>query len=227
MFFAILIGVAGAFSYFLQSWSIPYLVALILVLNFFYKIDWIDPRNKGYGLNYQNKTERPHYSRAGLMALCTPEKVQADKENMINILNKWKQQQGKEKPLLVMMNTSGGGHRSATFTMSVLQQLDSLTNGTIMKNIFLVNGASGGMIGATYFRELYLRRQRGEPINLQDKKYIDDIASDLLNPLFSSFVARDLMAPAQKFNVNQYSYVKDRGYAFEEKIKHQYQGFPG
>lgn len=218
VFFSILIGVAGAFSYFLQSWSIPYLIALLLLVNFFYKIDWIDPRNKGYGLNYQNVTERPTYTREGLMQLCSPEKVQADRRNMISILEKWKARQGTEKPMLVVLNTSGGGHRSATFTMSVLQQLDSLTKGSIMKNIFLVSGASGGMIGATYFRELYRQREEGRNIHLQDRRYVDDIASDVLNPLFSSFVARDLLAPAQKFTANGYTYVKDRGYAFEEKL---------
>jgi len=218
IFFSILIGVAGAFSYFLQSWSIPYLLALLLVINFFYKIDWIDPRNKGYGLNYQNKNERPTYTKEGLMALCTSDKVEADRRNMISILEKWKARQGTEKPLLVMLNTSGGGHRSATFTMSILQQLDSMTNGRIMKNIFLINGASGGMIGATYFRELFRQKQTGKNINLQDGKYVDDIASDVLNPLFSSFVARDLLAPAQKFTSNGFTYVKDRGYAFEERL---------
>jgi hypothetical protein len=65
IFFTILIGVAGAFSYFLQSWSIPYLIALLLMLNFFYKKEWIDPRNKAYGINYQNKSERPHYTKEG------------------------------------------------------------------------------------------------------------------------------------------------------------------
>jgi hypothetical protein len=218
IFFSILIGVAGAFSYFLQSWSVPYLILLVVLLNFFYKIDWIDPRNKGYGLNYENKSERPKYTREGLLSLCTKEKVTADSLNMISILEKWRAKQGVEKPLLVVMNTSGGGHRSATFTMSMLQHLDSITNGRIMKKIFLINGASGGMIGATYFRELYLQKQKGKNINLQDKKFVDDIASDILNPLFSSFVARDLIAPAQKFSVNKFTYVKDRGYAFEEKM---------
>ncbi len=222
--FSILIGIAGAVSYFLQSWSIPYLIVLVLLLNFFYKMDWIDPRNKGYGLNYINKEERPAYTRESLMSLCTPEKVEADKKNMITILEKWKEKQGTEKPMLVLLNTSGGGHRSATFTLSVLQRLDSLTNGKIMNNIFLVNGASGGMIGAAYFRELYLQKKEGATIHLQDKKYVDNIASDILNPLFSSFVARDLLAPAQKFSVNGYNYIKDRGYAFEEKLNANTEG---
>jgi hypothetical protein len=225
IFFSILIGVAGAITYFLQSWSIPYLIGLILLLNVFYKLDWIDPRNKAYGLNYWNKTERPAYSRENLLNMASRENVEADKQNMIGILDTWKKKQDSDKPLLVIINTSGGGHRSATFTMSVLQHLDSITNGKIMKQTFLINGASGGMIGATYFRELYRMREKGQPIHLQDKQYVDDIAGDLLNPLFSSFVARDLIAPAQKFRIGEYKYVKDRGYAFEEKLNHNTRKF--
>lgn len=218
IFFAILIGVSGAIAHFLQGWAIPYLLGIIILLNIFYKLDWIDPRNKAYGINYTNKNERPAYTSEGLKAVCTPANVAADRNNMIEILNKWKQKQDVEKPLLVIINTSGGGHRSATFTISVLQQLDSITHGGIMKNTFLINGASGGMIGATYFRELYREKQKGKPIHLQDKKYVDNIAGDLLNPLFTSFFARDLIGPAQKFKVGDYKYVKDRGYAFEHKL---------
>ena len=95
--------------------------------------------------------------------------------------------------------------------MNILQRLDSITGGEMMKKSFLISGASGGMIGASYFRELYLRKIKGENIRLQDTKYVDDIAGDLLNPMFSSFVARDLIAPAQKFKVGPYSYIRDRG----------------
>ena len=62
LFFAILIGVSGAFTYFFQSWSVPALIFFLLVLNFLYKGEWIDPRNKAYGLTYENKERRPHYS---------------------------------------------------------------------------------------------------------------------------------------------------------------------
>jgi hypothetical protein len=225
IFFSILIGVSGAVTYFLQSWSIPYLLALILLLNLFYKFDLIDPRNKAYGLNYKNKTERPPYSRQGLLSLCTPENVEADRKNMIGVLEAWKAKQGSAKPLLILMNTSGGGHRSATFTMNILQYLDSITHGDILKKNFLISGASGGMIGAAYFRELYLRRQKGEKINIWEKQYVDDIAGDLLNPLFTSFFARDLISPAQKFTVGNNYYVKDRGYAFELKLNDNTRGF--
>jgi hypothetical protein len=198
---------------------------LILVLNLFYKWEWIDPRNKAFGLNYQNKTERPVYSRDGLMALASPENIKADSVNMIRVLENWKRKQDEEKPLFILINTSGGGHRSATFTMSILQRLDSITQGAFMKKTFLITGASGGMIGASYFRELYLRKQKGEKINLQDKKYVDDIAGDLLNPLFSSFVTRDIISPAMKFEVGPYVYVKDRAFAFESKLNENTNGF--
>ncbi|MGH2553228.1 MAG: patatin-like phospholipase family protein, partial [Chitinophagaceae bacterium] len=225
IFFSVLIGVAGAITYFLQSWSVPYLIGLLLLLNVFYKMDWIDPRNKAYGINYWNKNERPSYTREGLLALCSNENVEADRNNMIGIFNAWKKKQDNEKPLFIIINTSGGGHRSATFTFSVLQQLDSITRGTILKKTFLINGASGGMIGAAYFRELYKQRIEGKNIRLQDKKYVDDIAGDLLNPLFTSFFARDLISPAQKFKMGPYTYVKDRGYAFEQKLGKNTRGF--
>jgi hypothetical protein len=225
VFFAVLIGVSGAFTYFLQTWSIPYLLGLLLLLNFFYKWEWIDPRNKAFGLNYQNKKERPLYTRESLAALMNPENIRSDSANMIRILENWKRKQGEEKPLFVVVNTSGGGHRSATFTMSILQRLDSITGGEFFKKTFLITGASGGMIGASYFRELYLRKLQGQPINLQDKKHLDDIAGDLLNPLFSSFVAKDLISPATRFEVGPYVYVKDRAYAFESKLNENTHGF--
>jgi len=170
-------------------------------------------------LNYHKEsTERPSYSREGLLAICTPDKVEADRRNMLRILESWKKKQQEKKPLMIVIVTSGGGHRAAAFTMSVLQQLDSLSQGQLMRQTFLITGASGGMIGATYFRELYRRKRAGENVNLQDRRYVENISGDLLNAIFSSFVARDLIAPAQKFRIGPYNYVKDRGYAFEQKL---------
>jgi hypothetical protein len=87
-----------------------------------------------------------------------------------------------------------------------------------------MSGASGGMLSAAYFRELYRARQNGSSINLQDRKYFDNISRDLLNPIFSSMIARDLIAPAQKFSVGPFRYVKDRGYAFEQKLNENTRG---
>jgi hypothetical protein len=218
IFFAIMIAVMGALTYFLQSWSLPAVFVLIVILNFLYKNEIIDPRNKAYGLNYTNRDKRPAYNKQSLKALCTKEKMEADKANMTGILNKWKARQTTDKPLMVFINVSGGGLRSAAFVMNALQKLDSITRGAIMDHTFLISGASGGMLAATYYRELYRKKLSDKKLNINDPKYTDNIARDLLNPVFTSMIARDIFAPIQKFNVGNLQYVKDRGYAFEKKL---------
>ena len=219
IFFAVMTSVIGALTYFLQSWSLPFIIILIFLLNILYTHDIIDPRNKAYGINYTNKEERPDYSKQALLQLCTPGKIAADKANMLTILNNWKNKQTTEKPVMVFINVSGGGLRSGTFVMNTLQQLDSITNGKLMQHTMLVSGASGGMLAATYYRELYRANlTAGTKINLHHPNLTDNIAQDLLNPVFSSMIARDIFSPAQKFTVGNYKYVKDRGYAFEQKL---------
>ena len=219
LFFSILLAVSGAFSYFMESWSIPFLVLLFIVLNILYRYEVIDPTNKAYGLNYTNRSERPLYNREHLLDMVSKKNVEADKARMLKILENWKKKQKEEKPLMLIINTSGGGSRSAAFTMNILQKLDKLNGGRLMDKTFMITGASGGMFGAAYFRELSrLREYKDSTINPDDRKYTDAISGDLLNPLFSSFVARDLFSPAQKFYVGNYEYIKDRGYAFEQKL---------
>ncbi|MEO5908010.1 MAG: hypothetical protein ABIR50_05000 [Ginsengibacter sp.] len=217
LLFAIMIAVIGALSYFLKSWSLLFMILVYITLNALYKYDIIDPRNKAYGLNYSNP-DRPEYSLESLESLNTPLKIEVDKNKMLTILNNWKANQREEKPLMILFNFSGGGLRSASFSMNVLQELDSITNGYIMKKTMLMTGASGGMLAAAYFRELYRLKNNGAIINLDDKKYLDNISEDLLNPVFSSLIARDLISPTQKFSFGHYRYAKDRGYAFEEKL---------
>ena len=218
IFFAIMVAAIGALTYFLDSWSLLFLIVLILGFNFLFRNEIINPRNKAYGLNYNEKTERPNYNKQSLQQLCTPELISRDKVNMISILENWKRKQNSERPTIILMNVSGGGLRSSTFVMNVLQQLDSITKGNLMNQTFLISGASGGMLSAAYFRELYAERKKSKGINLQSNEYTENITEDLLNPIFSSMVSRDLFAPAQKFSIGPYEYLKDRGYAFEEKL---------
>ena len=218
VFFSILIAVAGAFTIFFRSWTLLCLLILYLFVNFLYQKEIIDPRNKAYGLNYENKTERPAYNRESIAKLASNQNIENDKAYYLKILNNWKAKQKDSLPTMYIINTSGGGLRSATFTINVLQRLDSFMHGNLMNQTLFITGASGGMLGATYYRELFLK-QKTSKINLQSKEYVDDISTDLLNPLFSSFVSRDLIGPVQKFTYNNYKYTKDRGYAFEEKTE--------
>ena len=224
IFFAILIAVAGAISLFLGTWSLPVLLVIYLCVNWMYQSNIIDPRNKAYGLNYTNVEERPSYSRDTIMQLVQKDNLEKDKQVFLGMLSNWKKKQGTDKPVLFIVNTSGGGTRSATFTLNVLQYLDSITNGNLMPHTFLINGASGGMLGATYFRELYWEKQKGHIASLQDNAYSKNIARDLLNPLFSSFISRDLVGPVRKFEINGYYYTRDRGYAFEQKLNDNTKG---
>ncbi len=215
--FAILIAVLGALSYFLRSWSLLFLIALFLVINILYEKDIIDPHNKAYGLDYTSEA-RPAYTLKHLRELNSLSNIEADKKNMLSILNNWKAKQVEEKPLMVLFNFSGGGLRGAGFSLNVLQQLDSATEGKIMDNTMLMTGASGGMLAGAYFRELARQRAKGEMVDIRSKKYFDNISEDLLNPVFSAMIARDLITPRQKFTYNKYRYTKDRGYAFEQKL---------
>ncbi len=216
--FALLIAVIGALAYFLQSWSLPVVIVLFILLNFLYKAGVIDPRNKAYGINYTDKTKRPAYNKKSLLDLCTPQKIAADKARMLAILNNWKQKQAEEKPVMVFINVSGGGLRSTAFTMNALQQADSICNGNLMQKTFMISGASGGMLAATYYRALYQQKLHNKNINLAAPEYTDNIAADLLNPVFTSLMARDIFAPVQKFSIGKNKYLKDRGYAFEKKL---------
>jgi hypothetical protein len=218
IFFAVMTAVIGALSYFLESWSLPFVIVLLILINLLYEDEIIDPRNKAYGLDYTNIKERPKYDKGSLQRLCLPGKIKADKDSMLLVLENWMKKQTVEKPVMIFINVSGGGLRSGTFVMNTLQQLDSISQGKLMQHTMLISGASGGMLSAAYYRELYHLKQQGKPVNLHDRKYTDNIAQDLLNPLFSSMIARDIFSPAQKFSVGNRQYVKDRGYAFEQKL---------
>ena len=218
IFFAIMTAVIGALSYFLESWSLTAAILLIAVVNFLYQNEIIDLTNKAYGIDYINKDKRPAYTKQSLQQLCSSDKIEQDKNNMIQILEKWKAKQQDEKPVMVFINVSGGGLRSAAFVMNALQKLDSITSGNLMKHTFLISGASGGMLAASYYRELYREKLQQPNLNISDDKYTSNIANDLLNPVFTSMIARDIFAPAQKFTAGEFKFVKDRGYAFEKKL---------
>jgi hypothetical protein len=219
LFFTILIAVAGALSLFLGNWSIPVVLVIYLLVNWLFQQHVIDPRNKAYGLNYNTAaSKRPIYDREHIFKLADSKNITKDSLDFIARLNNWKARQHEEKPIMFIVDVSGGGNRSAAFTMNVLTRLDTLTQGRFFQHCSLITGASGGMIGASYFRELYLEKQQGNINSLQPKQYTDNISKDLLNPVFSSLVARDMIGPLSKFELDGNYYIRDRGYAFEQKL---------
>ena len=119
---------------------------------------------------------------------------------------------------MVFLAVSGGGQRSSLWTFRALQYADSLTRGMLMDKSMLITGASGGLIGAGFFRELVLRNKLDSTINPYDDIYLTSISNDNLNPIIFSFLVNDMFVKFQKFTYNNKKYIKDRGYSFEEQL---------
>jgi hypothetical protein len=144
----------------------------------------------------------------------------AQSDQTIHILENWLKKNttstGK-KPKMLFVCTSGGGQRAATWTVNTLQTLDSATNFKISKQTQLMSGASGGLIGAAYYRELYLRKIT-QGINPCDRKYYNNMAKDVLNPVIFNMVVNDFIFRFKHFSDGKYTYAKDRGFAFEKHL---------
>jgi len=217
LFFSIIIMFTGAFSYWLRGWSITILIAALLLFNFLIKNDYISSTYQVSGINYNAKPSE--YSIERLNELSNLTIRSEDIKNTTVILENWKAKFPKDKkPKMVFICTSGGGQRAAVWTTRTLQHVDSACSGNLMKYTSLMTGASGGLVGAAYFRELHYRKLKGEPINIYDKKYFDNISKDILNPMIFSLVVNDIFFRFQKYSDGKYEYLKDRGYAFEQQI---------
>lgn len=215
--FSIVTALTGAITYWFDRWRITVFVVLLVGINFLTKFDSFNHKNKAYGLDYE--MEPAKYAYADLQKVCVPENVNIDKAETIQILENWKNKFPKvEKPKMVIVCVSGGGLRAAAWAMQVIQKSDSLLNGKLLSHTVLMTGASGGMIGAAYLRELYLQKMQGENINIYDRKYIDNISKDMLNSIGFTIVTNDLFLPWAKFEVDGKTYLKDRGYIFEKQL---------
>ncbi|HEY0274283.1 MAG TPA: patatin-like phospholipase family protein, partial [Chitinophaga sp.] len=199
--------------------AIPLFLVMLLGLNIMVQSNMIDNRNKAYGLDYREKTHRPVYSPLALQHFFTEEKRRVDVDSGLAILRRWRAKfPADRKPLLVVMNFSGGGSRSALWSMNVLQRLDTLLQGLVMQHTVMMTGASGGMMGASYFRELFYEQQLGQPVRLSDTAYTERISRDLLNPVFTALAVNDFITPFRRFRIRDNYYAKDRGYAFERQL---------
>ncbi len=220
--FSIVAAVVGAVTYWFSSWSFATFILLLVALNFFTSFDFFNRKNLAYGLNYQ--VERAEYNYEKLQNICVSEQVESDRLQTKNILNKWKAKQGKEKPKMVVLSVSGGGLKSAVWTMKVVQTVDSLLGGKLMDQTVLITGASGGMLGMAYQRELFLQQKLGQDVNLYKQEYIRNISKDLLNSIAFTIVSNDLFLPWTKFTVGDHTYHKDRGYIFEQQLNENTNG---
>jgi hypothetical protein len=208
---------AGALTFWLRRWSITAFVGVMLFWNFCIKNGLTQSNYAAFGLNYH--TDKAEYSLEKIRELSSPANYQADTDSTKAILERWKAKFPiGTKPKLTLICASGGGLRAAVWTMRSLQVTDSLLKGNLMKHTFLITGASGGLVGASYFRELYLRRHSDSLLRIYNNRYLENMGRDNLNAIAFSLVVSDLLFKFQKFDYNGYAYYKDRGYAFEQQL---------
>ncbi len=218
LLFTMILMLLNAFRSWFRGWTVPLLFGLFLIFNMIsghYEI--FQFKNYAYGLNYDE--EPAEYSVKQLkIAGASIGKIEKDLRKGESSLENWKRKTGKEKPFLIVVNSSGGGLRSALWNFSVLRHIDSVSGHRFYKNVQFCTGASGGMIGSAYFRELYLRQQEGALDTTDLKHYQENICKDLLNPVALSIATNDLFIRLKTCTDGKYIYQKDRGFTFENQL---------
>lgn len=217
MFLTVFIMFAGAITYWFGRWATTAGLIFLILLNVMVEKNIFSKNYKAFGLDY--KVAPVVYDIHTVRNVNSPVHQQQDKEYTLQILENWRNKFPKgQPPKMILICVSGGGQRSALWTLNALQRADSATNGQLMKNAVLITGASGGIIGAAYYRELVLQKRRGKEIELNDSGYLKKISTDNLNPIIFSLLANDFFVGFQKFEYQGEQYLKDRGYSFEEQL---------
>ena len=219
LLFTMIIMIGGVFRYWLRGWAYTALVGLFILINFLSGLEVFNFKNKAYGLDYDGA--QPEYSIPKMEEILSHYRLQKDYETGLVSLNNWKKKwndAGVEKPKLVVLSVSGGGVRSALFTFNAMLELDSALNGQLLRYTQFISGSSGGLIGASYYRELFLRNKGSQKILENKETYLKNISKDVLNATAFSFIISDLFLNFQQFNYHGKTYLKDRAYAFEEQL---------
>jgi hypothetical protein len=214
---AILTMGVGAVSFWLRAWATPVAILLFILINMASQTPVLNRPHTAFGLDYDK--EPVPYNIDQINSILHQDTVQKDMDITLEILENWKNTfpEG-EKPKMVMIATSGGGQRAALWTVNVMQHLHNRTGGKIMPHTRLLSGASGGMMGAGFFRELYLRSLDDPDMDITSYEYLRQISSDNLNPIIFTLLVNDLLIRNQYFEYNNRRYLQDRGYAFESQF---------
>ncbi|CAN5201342.1 hypothetical protein BH09BAC5_BH09BAC5_04770 [soil metagenome] len=218
LLFTLYLMFTGIITTWFRGWANTILIILLLTFNFATKFDFFGSRTKALGMDY---TVAPAiYSNEAFEKLISSgDWRNEDSLNTIAILEKWKNKNSASegsKPKMIIMSCSGGGLRSTLWTFYTMQYLDSLSSGKMLPRTALICGSSGGMLGAAYMREIWLREQESLPFNHKDPALLKKISTDVLNPIAFSLAVNDWFIPLQHAQYDGSTYPKDRAYAFEQ-----------
>ena len=220
LLFTVLIMLFSIVYSWLRRWTLSVLVISAVAFNYLASTtNLFSVKSYAYGIDYDKNAS---YSLADLKEIQYNDSIlEEDLYTHLNILKSWKvkaaKAQGVDKPKLIIVNASGGGLRAALWTFNVLQKLNAAFDGKFMKSTHLITGASGGMLGGAYFRELYYQTQ-GDIDLLSDSTYIKNMGDDLLNRLSFNMVTNDLFFRRSNYTYNGKNYKSDRGLEFEKEL---------
>ncbi|HQV74519.1 MAG: patatin-like phospholipase family protein [Flavobacteriales bacterium] len=223
LLFTMLLMVISALFSWMQGWTGTVIIMIVVVLNILsQRTDRFLYDNHAFGMDYT--VEPATYDRETISALANDTRAtERDAQAITGTLELWKKKNeilmdGPKKPPLVLVNTSGGGLRSFLWTMLSLQYADSLTNGELMDRTALITGSSGGLIGAAYYRQLFLAQQTTDSVDRNDKALLEEVSSDMLNAISFSLVTNDMFVRYRKIHDGELTYTLDRGQAFERRL---------
>jgi hypothetical protein len=213
--FTILLMIISAFFSWMKGWTMTVIVIIITLINVFSdKVDWLNIKSLAYGLDY--KVERTSYSNETIWSLNDNLKRERDLKEMEELMDLRKSHFTHDS-IMVVINVSGGGHRSSAWTFATLFKADSLLNGELYRHSYMISGASGGMIGASYWREVEWRKNLDrDPYFFNE--HFEALASDLLNPIIFTLVSNDFSLRFRKSSLNGVKYTHDRAFAFENQL---------
>ena len=218
MLLTIILMLFSAFRSWFGYWTQAIIIILVILMNYLSTTtSWFQYTSYGYGLSYKPEKLVPFNIETITELNLEKEKVIAAREKYIQVLENWKKSTGQKKPKMILVMTSGGGSRSAVWTFSVLQKVDKRFDGKLSKHIHTITGASGGMVGASYFRSLLLEDKLHNTTNRFNENYQKNISKDLLNKLIFSAYSNDLFY-RDRIKLGDNTYTKDRGYAFEQQL---------
>jgi len=214
LFFTILIMIFSAVYSWIKGWTVPVIISLMLIVNYGPGFsEFFNLETHAYGLNYQEKKVDydAYLEDLKTNGLDVSESINSETQK----LEKWSEKRGAEKPKLVLLSVSGGGLRSALWTMKSLLYADSTLNGNLLNQVHLITGSSGGMYGASYLREVFLRSDQN---NRYSSEYLDNISKDILNPIILAMATHDLALRYRKTEIEGSKLLMDRAFAFETKL---------
>lgn len=217
IFLTISVMAFGAFAYWFGEWSATVGLVVFLLINYLQGEDFFTKKYEAFGLDYDHVPAL--YDADTLILQNDSAAIQQDKQATLTQLNNWRTKfDASTQPKMIFLCVSGGGKRAALWTLNALQTADHFTNGKSTEHSILITGASGGLIGASYYRELKLREKLGEKVAPNDGLHRQMLSSDNLNPLIFSLLANDLFVGFTQFDYGNKLYKKDRAYTFEDQL---------